>query len=240
MKLHLLSFLSALFIGVWPMTGAMAAVQYDTMDPMYLTGQNDLLSRSGMSFTDSVLRISETLSYGLNNRLSLSADLKYQLDFDGDENGFSNLGLGAVYRLSGAGEGDSRVISDALFGIKFGGTKRVREPEFADTIYFAGMRVGRQWNMMTLAGTVKTSWIFDENRGMAYIDLVPEAYFRMSDNWMAGFGFQFRKATNPHFDREWINANLVRRYGRTQYNAQLAYEFEQDNWQFGVDVNILF
>lgn len=240
MKLHFLSLLSALFVGVLSANHAMAAVAYDTSDPMYLTSQNDLLFRTGISFSDSILRLSEKVSYGLNNRLSLSADLKYQLDFDGDENGFSNLGLEGIYRLSGTSEGGSSVISDALFGIKFGGSKRVREPEFADTVYFAGMRVGRQWNAMTLAGTVKTSWIFDENRGMAYIDLIPEAYFRMSDKWMSGFGFQFRKATNPHFDREWINAKLVRQYGRTQYNAQLAYEFEKEDWQINFDVNILF
>jgi hypothetical protein len=116
----------------------------------------------------------------------------------------------------------------------------VRTPDFADTIYHAGIRIGRQWSGFTLAGTVKTSWIFNETRGMAYIDIIPEAYARLAENWMVGLDFDIRKSTNPGFDQEWIGFKLVRQYGRTQYVGRVDYEFESDDWRFGAKLNILF
>jgi hypothetical protein len=214
-------------------------VDSDTSDPMFLTRAGDLLSNSSMSFGRDVLLARQKFTYGLNGRLALSADIKYQQNFNGPEDGFSNIGLGGVYRLSD-GAGDSSIITDALLGVSFGGSKRVREPEFADTIYQAGVRAGRRWSWLTLSGTVKTSWIFDENRGMAYIDIVPEIYFRMTDSWKAGLGFDLRKSTNPRFDQETASFELVRQYGRTQYAGHLDYEFEGDSWRFGANINILF
>lgn len=228
-----------LIVGILPVA-ARADIKHDMADPMFLEAQGDFVSRSSISYGHDILRIAQKFSYGFSNRFSLGADIKYQEDFNGREDGFSNINLGGTFRLSGATDGNSRIISDALFGINFGGTKRVREPEFADTVYYAGIRVGRQWNRFTLAGTVKTSWIFDDERGMAYIDIIPEAYFRITDKWMAGAGFEFRKSTRPAYDTEWVNFKLVRQYGRTQYVGHLDYEFEEDNWQFGVKVNILF
>ncbi len=75
---------------------------------------------------------------------------------------------------------------------------------------------------------------------MAYIDIIPEIYIRFSENWMAGVGFDWRKSTNPNYDDQILNFNLVRRFGRTQYIGHVNYEFENRDLQFGLKLNILF
>ena len=222
-----------------PVFGAHAA-QYDTSDPMYMLGDGDFLSRSGVSYVDSMLRLGQDFSYGIGGRFAIGANVHYQIDFDGDEDGFSNIDLGGIYRLASGADTESKITSDLLFGIKFGGSSHVRTPEYADTIYYAGVRAGRQWNGLTLAATLKTSWIFDNDRGMAYIDFIPEVYFRLNPDWRIGGGVTLRKATRPHYDQEWLNFKVVRQYGRTQYVGHVDYEFEGDDWQTGIRVNILF
>ena len=102
------------------------------------------------------------------------------------------------------------------------------------------MRVGRQWAGVSLAGTVKSTWIFDDTRGMSYIDFMPDSYFRMVDGWRLGIGATIRVATNPDFDREWLRFKLVRQFGRTQYGATYSYEYENEESAVGMYLNILF
>ena len=148
--------------------------------------------------------------------------------------------------MTRAGDTNSNIISDVLFGFKFGGSSHVRTPYYADSTYYAGLRFGRQWAGMTLAMTVKSSWIFDEVRGMSFLDFMPEAYFRLSPDFRLGGGLTIRKATNNDaqtgrdYDQEWLHTKLVRQYGRTQYIGHIDYEFESDEIQFGAQVNILF
>ena len=146
-----------------------------------------------------------------------------------------------ILRLVGtAASNSAHIISDVLFGLKFGGSSRVRTPDYADSTYYAGYRFGRQWAGVTLAATIKSSWIFDDDRGMAYIDFKPEAYFRIAPDWRLGAQFTLRKATDSHYNQEWLGGKIVRQYGRTQYGAHLDYEFESRDLQVGLDVNILF
>ncbi len=232
MKFKLLPFfLIATFV---PVLSANADSGYDVEDPMYLTPSKDFLSSSNGYFSDSLMRLSQKFSYGINGIMSFDADIKYQQDFNHDDDGFSNVGLGVVYRLSG----DSEIISDALFNINFQRSSKV--PEFSHTVYSTGFRVGRKWSWVTLAGTIKTTWIFDDVDGIAYIDLMPEAYFRFNEFWSAGFGFDYRKATDPEFDNKILNFKLVRTYGRTQYAANVGYEFESKDYTFGGRINIVF
>ena len=222
--------------------GAHAAIDFarDTSDPLFLTARRDFLSETHLSYSEKILRLAETFSYGITDRWSVGVNAHAQIDFDGDQDGFSNVDLGAKYRLSRASDNSSRIISDVMFGLKFGGSSHVRSPEYADSIYYAGLRFGRQWDVVTLAATVKTNWIFDNARGMAYIDATPEAYFRLIDNWRLGLGFTLRKSTRPYYDREWVNFKIVRQYGYTQYAALVDYEFEHDEFRYGFKVNILF
>ena len=111
---------------------------------------------------------------------------------------------------------------------------------FAKSTYFAGLRVGRQWAGISLSGTVKSTWIFDDTRGMSYIDFIPEVYFRLVDDWRLGVGADIRVATNPDFDREWLKAKLARQYGRTHYGAKYAWECEREESTVGLYLNILF
>ncbi|MBD5388732.1 hypothetical protein HDR63_00565 [bacterium] len=217
-----------------------AAAAHDTADPLYLAGDRDFVSRTSLTYWDSTLRLGQDFSYGLGGRFVIGGNVHYQIDFDGHEDGFSNFDLGGIYRLGLAADNESKIISDLLFGIKFGGSSHVRTPEYADTIYYAGVRVGREWAGVTLAATLKSSWIFDDARGMAYIDFAPEAYFRLNPDWRAGAGVTLRKATKPHYDQEWANFKLVRQYGRTQYVGHVDYEFESDEVQVGIKVNIVF
>ena len=237
-----LASLFAVFIGVMPVVGGARAdgLDFDTTDPLYMLKTNDVLSETTLTYWDNVLRLEETISYGINDRLSVGINANFQQDFDGSEDGFGAVDLGGVYRVGTASGNSARIISDVLFGLKFGGSSRVRTPDYADSTYYAGYRFGRQWAGMTLAATIKSSWIFDDDRGMAYIDFMPEAYFRIADDWRLGANFTLRKATNPHYNQEWLGGKIVRQYGRTQYTAHLDYEFESDDLQVGLNVNILF
>lgn len=234
-------FFSVFFISCFFCNGALANVlDRDTSDPLYMLGFEDFLSETSLTYWDSILRLGQTVSYGLNNRLTIAANVHFQQDFDGTEDGFSSIDLGGVYRVSTADGNSARIISDILFGLKFGGSSHVRTPYFADSTYYAGYRFGRQWAGLTLAATIKSSWIFDDVRGMAYIDFEPEAYFRVSQDWRLGTSFMIRKATNPKYNQEWLGGKVIRQYGRTQYIGHLDYEFESDNFQIGAKVNILF
>lgn len=221
-------------------------VAHDTSDPLYLQSIEEILSQSSVSYWDHVLRVGQGVSYGLNNRLSIGANVHYQHDFNGDEDGFSAIDLGATYRVGNADDNDAHMITDVLFGFKFGGSSRVRTPDYADSTYYLGVRMGRQWAGVTLAATLKSTWVFDDERGIAFLDLTPEAYFRMAPDWRFGIGFTVRKATsddpenNKDYDQEWLHMKLVRQYGRTQYIGHVDYEFESDDARVGAKVNILF
>ena len=93
-----------------------------------------------------------------------------------------------------------------------------------------------------LDGTVKSTWVFDGNRGVSYIDFIPEAYFRFKYDWRAGLGFDIRRSTNEHLlnNQEWLNLKLLRQYGNTQYVGRFDYEFESNEIQIGFDLKILF
>ena len=218
----------------------------DSSDPLFLLGDDAILSQSAVAYWDHILRFGQTVSYGMNNRLSIGANVHYQHDFNGDEDGFSAIDLGGIYRMSNADDNDARIISDVLFGFKFAGSSRVRTPDYADSTYYAGLRLGRQWAGVTLAATVKSTWVFDDTRGVAFLDFTPEAYFRTAPDWRVGVGATVRKAThkdpidNIDFDQEWLHTKLVRQYGNTQYVGHLDYEFEADDIQVGARINILF
>ena len=215
-------------------------LETDTSDPLFLLRDDSILSESGVSYGRDVLRFAQGLSYGLNDRLSVSGRVHYQVDFAGPEDGFSSIDLGTTYRMGRAEDNDARLISDLLLGFKFGGSSHVRTPWFADSTYYAGLRFGRQWAGVTLAGTVKSTWVFDKTRGMSYIDFIPEAYIRLDEYWRAGAGFTFRKSTTPSYDQEWINIKMLTQFGRTQYIGHIDYEFEDDELRVGMNVNILF
>lgn len=222
-------------------SGAYAAsLELDTSDPLYMLSQQHVLSETTLTYWDNILRLGQAVSYGINDRLVIGANVHYQQDFDGPEDGFSAVDLGGVYRVGTASGNSAGIISDVLLGLKFGGSSRVRTPDYADSTYYAGYRFGRQWAGLTLAATIKSTWVFDDVRGMAFIDAMPEAYFRIAQDWRLGAQFTLRKATNPHYNQEWLGGKIVRQYGRTQYAGHIDYEFESDDLQVGVIVNILF
>ena len=214
----------------------------DTTDPLFLTADNHFLSDTYLYYVDKKIRAGQYLDYGINNNLVLHANILYQWDLSGkDENGFSATEFGGVYRMN-HGDGESRIISDALFGLKLWGSSHVRTPEYADSSYYAGLRFGRRFAVVTLAGTVKSTWVFDNERGLSYLNFIPEAYFRFKDDWRGGIGLDFRKSTNTHLldNQEWLNLKVVKQYGNTQYVGHFDYEFESSEVQGGVDVKILF
>lgn len=237
-------YISVLMCGFFAMAPFAAradyALDYDTSDPLYLQGVQETLTSGTLSYWDNVLRGGLAASFGATDRLALGANVHYQIDFDGREDGFSAIDLGGIYRLMRAGDNTAHMITDVLAGFKFGGSSHVRVPWFADSTYYAGLRFGRQWTGMTLAMTVKSSWIFDNDRGMSYIDFIPDAYFRINPDWRVGASFTVRKATNPHYNQEWLGGRVVRQYGRTQYIGHMDYEFEGGDLQIGAKVNVLF
>jgi hypothetical protein len=219
-----------------------SSLSNDTSDPLFLIGDNNFLSDTYVSYMDSKMRIGQFVGYGINHNLSMHVNMHYQLDFTRHrENGFSSTEFGGVYRLN-HGTGQSRIVSDALFGLKLFGSSHVRTPEYADSSYYAGLRFGRQYTGLTLSGTVKSTWVFDDKRGLSYIDFMPEIYFRFKYDWRAGIGADFRKSTNTVFlhNQEWLNLKLLRQYGNTQYVGHFDYEFESEEVQVGFNLKILF
>lgn len=214
----------------------------DTSDPLYFIGDNQFLSDTFVYFYDEHMRLGQYIGYGINNNFTVHTNMHYQFDFSGEhENGFSATEFGGEYRMN-HGTGRMRLISDALFGLKAWGSSHVRTPEYADSSYYAGLRFGRQYTGITLAGTVKSTWVFDNARGLSYIDFIPEAYFRFQYGLRAGIGFDLRKSTNTHLleDQEWLNLKFLRQYGNTQYVGHIDYEFDKGKFQLGFDVKVLF
>ena len=230
------------FIGaICFVSGALGAdLATDTSDPLFLQKRSQMLSKTSLMYFDNGLRLRQEFSYGLMDRLAVGGHVHYQQDFDGDQDGFSSIDLGGVYRMGIAAEDSRRIIYDMLFGLKFGGNRHVRTPDFADSSYYVGLRLGRQYDGLTLAGTIKSSWIFDDKRGLAFIDFIPEAYFRVTDVWRVGGVIDLRKATNPDYDEESVGIKIVRQYGRTQYTGTFEYAIEADAISGGLHVNILF
>jgi len=213
------------------------AIALDTEDPLWFAQQADFLFRTTASYgrnqRDDILRASQSVTAGVNNRLNIFADIKYQQNFDWPEDGFSGLGFGLAYRFN-----DGPFMSDVFGGLELRGNRHV--PEFATNTWFGGVKIGRQWSWATLAATAKSSWIFDENQGMAYLNFMPEAYFRLTGTVSLGIYSDLQKSTTPSFDREWLGGKFSIRYGRTVYTGFVAYEFELDEWRGGGRLNLLF
>ena len=219
-----------------------SSLSNDTSDPLFLLADNQFLSDTYVNFPSEKMRIGQYLGYGINNDLTVSLNMHYQVDFSGHrENGFSSTDIGAVYRLSN-GLNKSKIISDVLFGLRAWGSSHVRTPEYADSSYYAGLRFGRQYTGVTFSGTVKSTWVFDDAKGLSYIDFIPEAYFRFKYDWRLGVGLDFVKSTNKYLldNQEWLNFKLVRQYGNTQYVGNVGYEFDDASFLLGVNVKILF
>lgn len=230
------------FFGVVFCAGAYAGnLNIDTSDPLFLSSRSGLLSRTAFDYFDNGLRFGQYLSYGVTNRFTVGGNVHYQQDFDSVADGFSSFDVGGLYRIGDASENSNHIIYDVLFGLKFGGSHRVRTPDYADSTYYVGLRFGRQYSGVTLAATVKSSWIFDDvPNGMAFIDFNPSVYFRVTNNWRIGGEFALRKATNKNFDEESFGIKIVREYGRTQYVGHFDYAFESEDITAGMSVNILF
>lgn len=214
----------------------------DLSDPLFFVPDNRFLSDTFAYLMDSKLRVGQYIGYGINNNFVIHAKMHYQIDFTHNhESGFSSTEFGGEYRMN-HGSGQSRIVSDALFGLKLWGASHVRTPEYADSSYYAGLRFGRTFAGLTLAGTVKSTWVFKDTRGVSYIDFVPEAYFRFKYDWRAGIGFDVKKSTNKYLlpNQEWLNLKLLRQYGNTQWVGHFDYEFEAEEVQVGLDIKILF
>ena len=220
---------------------SLATTDTDTSDPLFMQNLGHLLSQTDLDYFENGLRIGQYISFGITNRFVIGGNLHYQQDFDGPEDGFSSFDLGALYRIATADENDSHIIYDVLFGLKIGCSHKVRSPDYADSTYYLGLRFGRQFEYVTLAATIKSSWIFNDSpRGMAFLDFVPEIYLRVTQDWRFGAGVALRKSTDEHFDEETVSVKLVRQYGRTQYVGHFDYSFEAEEILAGARVNILF
>ena len=206
----------------------------DVSDPMYMERQKDLVFRLSADL-GSDFQLRQAVSYGITNKFAAGADIRYRVGAKGDDdNGLSNVGLMGKYRAAASGSGST----DVLFGIGYSTLAVV--PDYSNNVYSVGVRTGKQWNGMTLALTAMTNWIFSNEDGMAYIDLTPEAYFRVRGGWALGFGGTFRKATMPAYDQIWLNAKVGSVIGKTGWFVNMAYEVDSADFRIGGNVNLLF
>ncbi|MDR1697006.1 MAG: hypothetical protein LBR41_02165, partial [Rickettsiales bacterium] len=201
-----ISILATCYLLIATYSAQSAELNLDTTDPLWFNEQWGVLSQTTVYAGDPFIGIGERVTVGLSDRFLVGADINYRWNTDpGQPDGFDGFGLDAAYRTGLF----PAAMTDVLFGIKFAGTADV--PEFSNNRYMLGFRVGKQYERMTFAGTAKTTWVFDNAHGMAYIDFIPEAYFRISETWTAGAHADLRKSTIPDFDRQWLGANVAKR-----------------------------
>ncbi len=229
-----------LFGVVAPCSAFSSDLTLDTSDPLFMNGRGHVLSETDLSYFETGLRLGQSLSVAFSDRFVFGANVHYQQDFSGSEHGFSSVDLGGIYRIATADENDNEIMYDVLAGLKLGGSTRVRTPDYADSTYYIGMRFGKQYSAVTLAGMIKSNWIFNKDHGVAFIDLTPSIYLRVNDNWRVGADFTLRKATDKQYDEESVGLRVVREYGRTQYVGHFEYAFEDEDVTAGLRVNILF
>lgn len=229
------------FVGVVaPVAAFSGDLSVDSSDPLFMNGRGHVLSETDLSYFETGLRLGQSLSIGFSDRFVFGANVHYQQDFSGSEHGFSSIDLGGMYRIATADENDNEIMYDVLAGLKIGGSTRVRTPDYADSTYYIGMRFGQQYATVTLSGMIKSSWIFNKDHGIAFIDLVPSIYLRVNDDWRLGANFTLRKATDRQYDEETVGTEIIREYGRTQYVGHFEYAFEDEDITAGLRVNILF
>jgi len=204
----------------------------DVADPMFIEKFGDFTSRTSADI-GKYFQMREIASYGFSDRFSLAADVNYRIGTENDTDGFSHLGFLGTYR---AGQGKTGA-TDFLMGFSFGNQGVV--PSYDDEVYSAGARTGKQWTDITLSATIMTNWIFKTD-GMAYIDLMPEAYVRLPENWSLGVGAVLRKATKSTYDQEWLSVKVGKTIGLTGWFLNAGYEFESEDIRIGGNVNMLF
>jgi len=209
-------------------------ISTDVQDPLFLNRQGDFATRS-MADVGNYFQARQSFSYGFSDKFSLSADLRYRLgDDDGNRNGWNTFGVTGTYRV---GQGQTGV-TDVLFGLGYGPHGVI--PDYADETYRVGFRTGKQWGMMTLSATAMTNWVFHPTHGQAYIDLAPEAYFRMQGGWSTGLGATFRKSTTGLYDQIWLNYMIGSTIGRTGWFFNIGYELDDRDVRIGGTLNMLF
>ena len=54
----------------------------DSADPLFLQGAEQILTQTSVTYWDHILRAGQSVSYGLNNRLAIGANVHYQHDFN--------------------------------------------------------------------------------------------------------------------------------------------------------------
>jgi hypothetical protein len=211
-------------------------IETDVQDPLFLNRKGDFVSRSIADVGD-YFQARQSFSYGFSDKFALSADVRYRLgDDDRRRNGWNGVGVTGTYRV---GQGQTGV-TDVIFGVGYD-THHGVIPNYADETYRIGFRTGRQWNMVTLSGTVMTNWIFHPVYGQAYIDLTPEAYFRMQHGWSMGFGATVRRSTNVGaFNQNWLNYMVGSTIGRTGWFFTMGYELNDGDFRLGGTINMLF
>ena len=101
-----LSILGLLGIMVTPSFTRANDLVTDTSDPLFLQGIEEILSTSSISYWDHILGVGQSLSYGMNNRLAIGANVRYQHEFNGTEDGFDAIDLGGVYSVGNDDDND--------------------------------------------------------------------------------------------------------------------------------------
>ena len=76
-------FVAAVFVAAGIVSAHAGDMEHDTSDPVYMLQTEEILSVSNVAYYDSILRIGQALSYGINDRLSAGMSVHYQNDFDG-------------------------------------------------------------------------------------------------------------------------------------------------------------
>ena len=211
-----------------------ASILVDVQDPLFLNRQADFVTRTSVD-VGNFFRARQGASIGLNDRLTLSADIQYRVGDDHFNDGFSNFGFLGTYRF---GQG-STGVTDILFGLGYG--PHDLTPGYSDHTYRIGFRTGKQWESFTLAVGVMTNWIFHETHGQAYIDLTPEAYIRLRGGYRTGFGAILRKSTMVGaYDQTWLNYMFGTVIGQTGWFLNIGYELNSEDIRIGGTLNMLF
>ncbi|MDR0319727.1 MAG: hypothetical protein LBH81_03240 [Rickettsiales bacterium] len=208
----------------------------DVMDPLWLGSRGSILAYAQGGIHLSQLEVMPGFQWAMNNQMSVGASVGGRFNFNERDDGVSNINLNTIYRLS-----EGREITDIMLGLRLGKDDSYVW-DYRDDVYMVGFRFGTVRNKITLAMNILTNWVFDKDRGHAFINFVPAVYTRLDNGFNVGAEIDFRKDTDYEYGRDDVRFGLSanRRFGSTTYSATGGYIFSDHSLYAIGRVSVLF
>ncbi|MDR2685785.1 MAG: hypothetical protein LBB23_03390 [Rickettsiales bacterium] len=207
----------------------------DPFDPLWLGLKGVVLAETGADIYKSTISVPVRAQWSVVDDFAIEVDVNGQADFNNPNSGVSNLGLNAYYRIS-----EGKMIFDMVGGFRLG-RENSRVAMYRDDIYTFGMRIGTVRNKITLSMDVLTNWAFNGNYSYAQLNLVPNVYIRLDEDWKLGAYADVKKDTyNTGQEEVRIGVLAVKQYGATSYMGGAGYAVNEASIYLQARLAVLF